>query len=391
MDRQAGLKILMMTPWYPTRERPAAGVFVREQAKAAGLHGQVAVLHFAGRRADIPGTCHVEQETDEALTEGVPTYRVYYRRLPVLRSSRLARLYGVVAAYRHIAGAGFRPDILHAHVYRVAHYAALLGWLHRLPVVATEHSSHFLEGRLKRGELMRARFALRRARLVLPVSSALQRAMEACGIRARFRVVPNTVDTRVFYPNLAVRGQGTKRVLAVGLLDPAHKKGIPLLLRALALVKQKRGDWCLDVVGDGAARGECEGLAVAAGLGGAVVFHGMKPRAEVADFMRRASLFVVASPVETFGAAAAEALATGTPVLATRCGGPEDFVTEEVGLLVPGGDPEALARGLDTMLDRVALLSPERIARYAAERFSLEAVGEQLRAVYASCLTEAGS
>jgi len=380
------LKVLVITPWYPTEERPVAGVFVREHAKAAALHNDVVVLHVAGRKPDLPGAWHVEEVKDEALTEGIPAYRVYSRRFPVLGLPSLAQWYSLFRAFRHIVAAGFRPDILHAHVYLVAFPAVVLGWVHRRPVVVTEHSSHFLLGRVRPRRLRRARRALRRARWVMPVGTALQRAMEASGIQARFQVVPNPVDTRLFHANLSPRGEGVKRLLFAGALDPAHKQGAPLLLSALALLKERRQDWRLDLVGEGPARGECEARAAEAGLGGLIEFHGLKSRAELAELMRRATLFVVASRVETFCAVAAEALATGTPVVATRCGGPEDFITDEVGLLVPPGDPAALSRALDGMLDRARLFSPERLARYAAERFSLERVGEQLHAIYASCL-----
>ena len=99
-------------------------------------------------------------------------------------------------------------------------------------------------------------------------------------------------------------------------------------------------------------------------------------------------MFVLPSLFETFAAVAAEALASGTPVLATRCGGPEEFITDEVGMLVAPGDEEALYRGLDHMLNNLERYSPEYIQHYAHERFSAERVGEQLHATYLACLTK---
>ena len=65
-----------------------------------------------------------------------------------------------------------------------------------------------------------------------------------------------------------------------------------------------------------------------------------------------------------------EALACGTPVVSTRSGGPEDYVTPEVGRLVPVGDVEALADALGRVLRERASFSPERLRRFALDRFS---------------------
>ena len=88
---------------------------------------------------------------------------------------------------------------------------------------------------------------------------------------------------------------------------------------------------------------------------------------------------------------AVEALASGTPVLATRCGGPEEFVTKDVGLLVSPGDPKTLCEGLDYMLDNLHRYSRRRISEYAIERFSAEHVGAQLHRVYESLTSPAQS
>jgi glycosyltransferase involved in cell wall biosynthesis len=119
-------------------------------------------------------------------------------------------------------------------------------------------------------------------------------------------------------------------------------------------------------------------------LGDKVTFHGLKTKREIAGFMRQTDLFALPSVCETFSVPAIEALATGIPVLATRCGGPEEFVTKDVGVLAPPGDAEALCKGLDDMLDNSYIYSSERISQYAVERFSAEVVGAKLHEVYRS-------
>ncbi len=382
MANERRLKILFITAWYPTKEQPVGGVFVREHAKAVQLYDDVVVLHCAGTDANLKGLWRMEQETDESLTEGIPTYRVWYRRSPIPKTSFLY-LWSVFQAYRQLTSEGFRPDIIHGHVYEGGVPAALIGKLLGIPVVITEHYSGFPRKLLGRIGVLKARLAFGLADLVLPVSSALRQAIEDHKIRGRFQIVPNVVDAGLFYPAVGKsKEDGAKRILFVGLLDASHNKGVPYLLQALARLRQQRDDWHLDIVGDGPARAEYERLAADWGLSDKVTFHGIKSKREVAEFMRQTDLFVLPSLFETFGAVAAEALAAGTPVLATRCGGPEEFVTENVGMLVPPKDAEALCKGLNYMLDHLAYYAPEQISRYAVERFSPEHVGAQLHTVY---------
>jgi glycosyltransferase involved in cell wall biosynthesis len=118
------------------------------------------------------------------------------------------------------------------------------------------------------------------------------------------------------------------------------------------------------------------------GLNDNVQFLGVKPPELVAEAMRQSSLLVLPSRRETLGAVLIEALACGTPVVATRCGGPEDVVTEAVGKLVPIEDPGQLAAAMETVLEHRQIYDPHTLRAYAAERFSWQRVAEQTVALY---------
>ena len=93
-------------------------------------------------------------------------------------------------------------------------------------------------------------------------------------------------------------------------------------------------------------------------------------------------MVVLPSRAESFGAVLVEALASGTPVVATRCGGPEDIVADEVGRLVPSDAPEALADALAAVLDQAEAFPPERLREYALSRFGLERVVDRTYELY---------
>ena len=106
------------------------------------------------------------------------------------------------------------------------------------------------------------------------------------------------------------------------------------------------------MVGDGPEKGRLEARARELGLAGRVVFLGWRPHDEVLGLMARADAFVLPSAPEGFGLVYAEAMAQGTPVIACRGEGPDDFVEDGVsGLLVPPGDADAVARAIARLLD----------------------------------------
>ena len=339
------LKVLFITAWYPTEEQPVEGMFVREHAKAVRLYDDVVILHCAGLNPNLKGLWQLEQETDESLTEGIPTYRVWYRRSPVPKTSYLVYLRSVLQSFRRIAAQGFRPDIIHAHVYKAGLPAVLTGKFYRLPTVITEHYTVFPMRTLSKTEVTKARLAFTFADRVCTVSQFLSDAIQSYGIKAEFKVVPNVINTQLFYLKEKRPNSPLKNIAYISMLSQ-HRKGLDYLLRALGLLREKRSDFHLHVIGEGPLREYYENLVRVLGLEDFVTFYGRLPTEQSAALLRKSHLFVLPSLFENFSVATAEAMATGTPVLATRCGGPEEFVTDDVGLLVPPGDEAALAEAV---------------------------------------------
>ena len=102
----------------------------------------------------------------------------------------------------------------------------------------------------------------------------------------------------------------------------------------------------------------------------------------MAEEYRDADAFVLASRLETFGVVYIEAMAAGLPVIATACGGPEDFVSPDNGILVPKEDVPALADAMERMIRTRESYDSAAIARFARDRFSPAAVAGELEAVY---------
>lgn len=362
--------MLVVPKWYPWPERPVFGIFCREHARALSLcHDVVVLASLATRSPDFL----VYRLTDE-VEDGLRTLRVRYRR-PLVRPAAMGcQLAGMLAALLRLRREGWRPDVVHGHVYSAGLPALLLGRLSRALVVVTEHYTGFQRGLVTGVDRLVARIAFERSDLTAPVSRELAGHLREVAPRARMRVMPNVVDTDVFTLSPHGPHDGPVRLLTVGAL--AAKKGHVQLLDALT----ELSDAQLDLVGDGELRGELELHAAELGLGERVRFRGAVPKEEVARLMREADLFVLPSLEETFGCVLIEAMASGLPSVATRVGGVPEVLDEDAGELVPSGDPPALAAAIRAALQRG--WDGAGMARAAHERYGYEAFARDWTAVY---------
>ena len=111
-------------------------------------------------------------------------------------------------------------------------------------------------------------------------------------------------------------------------------------------------------------------------------FLGLLDRDKVRETMWKANAFVLPSYFETFGVVLIEAMATGLPVISTKCGGPEDFITSDVGYLVSPGDIEGLAKAMINLLDNYSSFDSIEISKIIRNKFSYEAVASSLSNIY---------
>ena len=214
---------------------------------------------------------------------------------------------------------------------------------------------------------------------VLAVSRALAKNMRAnTGVEAV--VVPNIVDTAQF----ALQSVPHERFTFVSAGNLIPVKNMAELLHAFAAL---HGEPRLIIFGDGPESGALRALCAELGLYSRVSFRGQCPREELAEAYAAADCFVLASRSETFGVAYIEAMAAGLPVIATRCGGPEDFVTEENGILIPADDESALTGAMERMMLRREDYDSAAISADTRRKFAPETIAARLTELYEGVLS----
>jgi len=330
------MRILLVSQMYPGPEDPDLGVFVATLERELARRGH---------------------ELERAVVDR--------RRGGPLRHGRLL-LDAFLAARR------FDPDVVYAHFLVPAGLAAALA--SRAPLVVTAHGQDVANVGAVPGARAATRFVVRRAAAVVAVSEWLRdllvsRVPEAAG---KTEVVDCGVDLERFAPRDAEAARaevgweasGTS-FLCLGSLT--ERKNVLALARAF----ERRGEGRLVLVGDGPLRGALEGRP-------GIRLAGRVPHDAVPAWIAASDVVCQPSLVEPFGLATLEAMASARSVVATRVGGPPEFVPPEAGVLVDPDDEDALVAALDAA---AALPRPNLAARAASEAHDVRRQAERVEAI----------
>jgi glycosyltransferase involved in cell wall biosynthesis len=201
---------------------------------------------------------------------------------------------------------------------------------------------------------------------------------------------PNGFDDKIFRPMHVNKKEVLKKLGTDFIADKVVSfvgkftefKGIDILIKAAKIVSQRVNDVGFYLAGDGELRKEMEKLAKNSGLKN-ITFLGHQTQENVALLYNIANLSVVPSRVEPFGLVAIEALACGTPVVATNAGGLPDFINENVGKLVEMDNPKALAEGIiEELKNNTKKSKGTYAAKYAKENYSWQSNLDKVIALY---------
>ena len=294
-----------------------------------------------------------------------------------------------------------RPDIIHAHwILPQGFTAALADKLLGIPVVVTAHAGDVfpLNKPLFR---MLSRFSINSAAAVTANSSFTKAAVENISAK-KADVIPMGVDISLFSSSSAsavasVRKKYSikgKMLLFVGRL--AEKKCVAYLISAMKSVIGEFPDCKLVIVGDGPEKKALVSQVQHLGLWGNIVFAGSLPNRELPPYYRAADAFILPSIVDSrgdtegLGVVLLEAIAAGTPVIASSVGGIPDIVIDSrTGLLVRQKNPEQLASAIKKLLGSKVLSRRLSAAakNHIAKKYSWQEVGSGFYSLLSSVLS----
>jgi len=284
-----------------------------------------------------------------------------------------------------------RPDLVHLHSGRADWLGGLAAWQLALPALTTRR----MDRPVARGP--RAGFVYRHAtRRAVAISPAVRERLIAGGVAPETtRVIPSAVDPAALAPRAGRSALRAEMQLAeetpclLTLASLVKRKGIDVLIDALAAREDLAPQPVLWIAGEGPERATLERHAAARGLAERVRFLGS--RSDVGDLLAACDVFVLPSRREGLGVAALEAMAAGRPVIAADVGGLGQAVVHEgTGLLVPREDPAALGAAIARLVEdpplrkRLGDAGPTRVR----EQFSARAMVDAYEALYCEILAE---
>lgn len=386
---QRPMKICFVTTNFPRYLGDSEGTFILEAARGLTHHGhQVRVIaqHWPGLPTyewmdgvEVIRPRYWWPESQEMLRQpggGLPI---------IWDKSWLARLQMMPFLLVHTLTTAWYArdcDIIHAQWTLSAGTSWLGQWIHRRPVVMSSLGSDLFTVPGTPVGAWVTRWVLQRSASVIVISQALAQAATQLG-RSPDAIIPLGVDTRHFHPVDTTHRDNY--IVYVGTL--IKRKAPHHLIDAMAQLKAKHPRLRLVIVGAGPERNALENQVAMLSLTEQVTFAGAQGPDRVKQWVQRAKLLVLPSTEEGLGVVLLEALACGTPIVASQVGGIPDVVTPEVGLLTPPGDVPALAHAINTLLsDHSRWLQMSRQARQRAEtRYDWRRIATQLIDVYQQC------
>ena len=369
-------------------------VYVRELSRQLGKMGQEADVFTRYHGEDCKGTVELGDGVRLVHLEGGPS------------QGKLDGLYSHLPSFlrqveRFAQGESLQYRVVHSHYWLSGWVGSRLAEAWKVPHVVTFHTLTHVKMQARVGERespVRSRVErelMTDAQLIIASSpqerESIARLYDVPA--ARVEVVPCGVDLSLFKPldveesrkKLGLNGE--KLIVCVGRVEPI--KGMELLLRTAAIMELQDPFKVLVVGGESTGEGEVvrlKGLARELGIQSVTEFVGMVDQRLLPLYYSAADVCVVPSSYESFGLVALEALACGTPVVASRVGGLPTVVQHgRTGYLLPWRCPEPFADSLEVILSSKGLRSTmSRAARRRAEGMGWEKVAQETSRLYRS-------
>jgi glycosyltransferase involved in cell wall biosynthesis len=267
--------------------------------------------------------------------------------------------------------------------------------------ITLEHSSFYLRitNKLDKLDLIKKflLFFIKRTVLlsngIICVSESLKESMKKLGFNNKFYVIPNVVFEG--FENIKIKQSfedNIIKIISVFNLNDKTKNISGLLIgfkKFLDTYKKefKDKDIILDIYGDGKDKRKLTNLASELNLlNKNVFFKGVIDNKVLKDLMSNYDFFVMFSRVETFSVVTLEAMLCGLPVIATKCGGPEEYLKPEYGILIDKEDIEQLVNAFYFMCKNYKNFDREKISEFVKENYSYSKISNKFKELYQEIL-----
>lgn len=380
-------QVLWLASWYPNSLDKFDGDFIQRHANAVALYCKVHVIYVKKDEQLKTNEQAVEIQELGNLTEEIIYYNstktgVGFIDRALSHQKYLKYAKEAVTKYMTVNG---KPDLLHVHV---AMKAGLLGlWAKKrlgLPFIVTEHWTGYLPNADRQLQSFSSVYqkmikkVLLNAAVVTVVSEYLGKSIQGLLPVIKYQVIPNVVDTLVFYPSTSQ--QASTKASFIHISNMNFQKNTEAILEALSLVKN---EFAFEMNVYGTASPKIIKLVEKLGLQDYVFIKGEVTQPILAEAIRQSDALLLYSRFETFGCVIIEANACGVPVIVSDIEVLHEIVQEGInGTFVPGENANALAQKLKQFILQKDNFVPIEIAKQAAAKYNYKAIGRQFFHLY---------
>lgn len=368
------MKILIIPSWYYTNDNPLAGVFFKEFAELLAKRGnKVAIVYV-----DIKfGMKFKNIGYEHKIVNNVEEYRYNIKNITprFIKGAEIQEIFALKKILKELLSEFGKPDVIHLESFVKISTAKYLIKKLKTPLVYTEHFSYVLKGGNKYYE-KRLKEALNIADKCCAVSNKLANAMKM-RVDRDIKVVPNIINIS---EKIEFTTSNIFKVKALGTLVTIKRYDI--LIKAFSEFQKGKANVELVIGGHGTEKQKLQRIADECKIKNKVSFIGMINREDVGDFYSDCSVFVCSSETETFSIVTAEALCSGVPVVSTKCGGPDDMIKDENGILVEVNNVDQMAEALDYVYKNYDKYNRSLIADEAKRKFGSDSIIEVQKKIY---------
>lgn len=396
------MNILLLPSWYPSKDFPIQGIFIKEQVWALtelfpdlnigislwGQNEQDTLLWAKDHFKNISKISHFRKSKKVESVKLKDNLIEFHN--PVLTWTKQVwkgNFNAVLKAneknLQNFQDKFGKVDMIHA---QICHQAGLIAYhlseKYNIPYVITEQMSPFpFPSILTKKEKIKSNYlkAYQNAQFNIAISPPLQEKMQKQDIPNTI-FIPNLTDEDFFVPKEKMKNKDKFHFFTLARME--EQKDIPTLLEAIKKVIQENTHLHFYLAGNGSKLEEYKNLARILKIENFVTWLGLLNREEARYYFQESNAFVLASQHETLGVVFIEAIACGKPIIATRCGGPECIVNQNNGFLLEVGDVTVLAEKILFMSDSNTKWDRNIIREDFLDRFSKKAVCKQLMELY---------
>jgi glycosyltransferase involved in cell wall biosynthesis len=389
-------RILFLTSWYPNRLSNVLGIFVKRKAESLSKICEISVLLVTMDDS----LKDKKYEIVSGYENGVFTVRVYFK--PVSFGWIRLLFYNLSFIKAHYLGLKTIKmqwgsfDLIHVNVVnRAGFIALLLKKLKGIKYVITEHSTpdiKFLRGENPNTKIpskLLKKLTVKNAEYINVDSNPSLEYWRKAGINGNYGVIQNVVEINPHYFKYKKNNQDeVKRAIHISIL--IERKNVADIIRAYSHIYNNLGRKNVEfhIVGNGEQKIYLENLAAELNiLNKCVYFHGFVEEEKKIELLVNSDFHIINSDEEGFSVVTAEAILYGIPVIATKCGGPEDFVPKEVGILINRRNLNELTNAILYMIDHSQEYDKNLLCEYGRNHFSPEVIGRKTYEVYKKYIT----